>query len=113
VVSRDTVRDAVRTRDHVRFLNAADFNVFTGPGSALQPAAVAGLGEPRSQRIVSSNMQLPRVIRVDCCQLGQRSGQGQALRCLGADIRHGHAPSGRAGSCVILCVTTNARAAKL
>ena len=39
VVSRDTVRDAVATRDHVRFLAAADFTV-TGPGSPPRPAAI-------------------------------------------------------------------------
>jgi hypothetical protein len=38
-VSRDAVRDAVATRDHVRFLGAADFTM-TGPGSPPQTAAI-------------------------------------------------------------------------
>ena len=39
-VSRDTVRDAVFTRDHIRSLGAADFTVTVGPGSPPQPAAI-------------------------------------------------------------------------
>jgi len=40
VVSRDAVWDAVATRDHIRFLGAADFTVSTGPDSPPQPAAI-------------------------------------------------------------------------
>jgi hypothetical protein len=39
-VSRDAVRDAVFTRDHIRSLAAADFTVTAGPGSPPQPAAI-------------------------------------------------------------------------
>jgi hypothetical protein len=39
-VSRDAVRDAVLTRDHIRFLAAADFTVPAGPDGPPQPAAI-------------------------------------------------------------------------
>jgi hypothetical protein len=39
-VSRDAVRDAVLTRDHIRFLDAADFAVSAGPGAPPQPVAI-------------------------------------------------------------------------
>jgi hypothetical protein len=39
-VSRDAVRDAVFTRDHIRSLGAADFTVTAGPGRPPQPAAI-------------------------------------------------------------------------
>ena len=39
-VSRDAVRDAVLTRDHIRFLAAAGFTVSAGPNSPPQPAAI-------------------------------------------------------------------------
>ena len=38
--SRDAARDAVFTRDHVRFLAAADFTVSASPASPPQPAAI-------------------------------------------------------------------------
>jgi hypothetical protein len=40
VVSRDAVRDAVLTQDHIRSLGAADLTVTAGPGSLPQPAAI-------------------------------------------------------------------------
>lgn len=40
VASRDAVRDAVLTRDHIRFLSAAEFTVSTEPDSMPQPAAL-------------------------------------------------------------------------
>lgn len=40
LVSREAVRDAVATRDHMRFLRAADFAVSTGPDSLPQPATI-------------------------------------------------------------------------
>lgn len=39
-MSREAVRDAARTRDHARFLAAANFTVSTGDGGAPQPAAL-------------------------------------------------------------------------
>ena len=43
-VPRDAVRDAVLTRDHIRFLGTADFTVSAGPDSPPQPPAIDPAG---------------------------------------------------------------------